>query len=72
MLDKDALFTPRMYTYNCSFCEDQFKDEHCLGNGHYCPWTADTRIPEKLKYVQEKSYLEHAIMARCVYEINKN
>ena len=51
MLDKDALFTPRLYTYECTdpdMCDDSFRANHCLSNGKYCPWTSEGNIPKRV------------------------
>jgi hypothetical protein len=37
-LDSNALFTPRVLTYSCKYCSDEFKSKNCLVNGEYCPF----------------------------------
>lgn len=33
------LFTPRIATFPCQNCSDSFKEENCMSDGLYCPYT---------------------------------
>ena len=33
------LFTPRIATYPCLTCDEEFKSKHCVSNGEYCGYT---------------------------------
>lgn len=33
------LFTPRIATYSCLGCTDEFKKQNCFSNGVYCSYT---------------------------------
>ena len=33
------LFTPRIATYSCLGCTDDFKEANCMSNGVYCSYT---------------------------------
>ena len=33
------LFTPRIATYPCINCDEEFKSTHCVSNGEYCGFT---------------------------------
>lgn len=35
-LNADALFTPRIVTYNCAACNEEVKKQNCYSNGEYC------------------------------------
>lgn len=37
-LSDNALFTPRIFTYECTFCSDEVKKNSCFSNGKYCPY----------------------------------
>ena len=37
-LGDNALFTPRILTYACNYCNDDMKQKNCIANGLYCPY----------------------------------
>jgi hypothetical protein len=34
----DALFTPRILTFNCENCPSFIRKENCVSDGKYCPY----------------------------------
>lgn len=46
---KKPLFTPRIATFSCQTCPDDFKTENCLSNGTYCAYTPKFFDEYKLK-----------------------
>ena len=36
---RKPLFTPRIATYSCINCSDDFKVQNCVSNGAYCGYT---------------------------------
>jgi hypothetical protein len=37
-LNKEALFTPRIFTYSCTSCSEEVKLKNCVSNGEYCAY----------------------------------
>lgn len=69
ILGKGALFTPRLYTYNCSDCNEDIKSTFCEDNGNFCFWAPDSKIPPNLKSFEESFIVRQAIKIRCSYEV---
>ena len=37
-LTQDALFTPRILSYSCKYCDEQVKQNQCIIDGEYCAY----------------------------------
>ena len=44
-LNKHALFTPRIFTYQCQNCAKEIKENYCIGDGNYCPYFPKAPLP---------------------------
>lgn len=42
----DALFTPRILTFDCQNCPKFIKDKNCLSDGRYCPYRPKSHTEE--------------------------
>lgn len=60
-LSSNALFTPRIYTYECTYCSQQVKDSSCYSDGKYCPYYPKKDLPSRLKDVSELQLLEESL-----------
>ena len=60
-LDKLALFTPRVLTYDCPLCAAEIKRANCLGNGKYCPYMPSKQIPPALADVDGRKFMEESL-----------
>lgn len=67
VLNKNALFTPRILTYSCTHCAQQIKDQNCIADGNYCPYFPPTPLPRELKDVTGKQLIEESLRQRCLY-----
>jgi hypothetical protein len=68
-LGSNALFTPRILTYSCQTCSEQYKKDYCLVNGKYCPYFQKAHAPEKLNGIGKGAILYESLRQRCIYEV---
>jgi hypothetical protein len=52
-LSYNALFTPRILTYECTYCSNDVKRKSCFSDGKYCPYFPKKALPEKLKNLND-------------------
>mmetsp|Transcript_22836 Transcript_22836/g.17277 ORF Transcript_22836/g.17277 Transcript_22836/m.17277 type:complete len:222 (+) Transcript_22836:397-1062(+) len=62
-----ALFTPRIFTYNCKYCPEEVKQKNCIYDGEYCAFLPRTDLPKRMQGVTGREFLREAIRARCLY-----
>jgi hypothetical protein len=69
VLNKNALFTPRVLTYSCPMCAKEVREENCIGDGMYCPYFPANPVPTQLKGIKGKQLIQESLRQRCVYEV---
>jgi len=67
-LNKHALFTPRIFTYQCTNCAKEIKENHCIGDGNYCPYFPKAPLPPNLRNIKGRQFIEESLRQRCLYE----
>jgi len=67
-LNTQALFTPRILTYSCLYCAEEFKDKYCLVGGQYCPYFENSKVPESAQNLSSGALLYESLRQRCVYD----
>lgn len=68
-LSDNALFTPRIFTYECNYCSEEIKQTSCLSNGLYCPYFPKRDLTPAMKGVTELQLLEESLRQKCVYQV---
>ena len=67
------LFTPRIATYSCVNCEDDFKVRNCLSNGAYCGYTPnfykEYNLEERGVSMTGREVLTQALREKCLHQI---
>ena len=67
------LFTPRIATYSCLGCTDDFKEANCMSNGVYCSYTPnfykEYKLQEKGIHMTGKETLMQALREKCLHKI---
>ena len=68
-LDSKALFTPRILTYSCKYCTEDFKTKHCLVGGEYCPYFQTSTVPQSVSNISGNGALMYeSLRQKCVYD----
>lgn len=71
--DSKPLFTPRIATYDCIDCTDEFKKDNCMSNGVYCSFTPnfykEYKLEEKGIHMTGKETLMQALREKCLHKI---
>lgn len=68
-LMNNAVFVPRIQTFDCSLCPDEIIEAHCINGGLYCFTPPNEDIVINFPEVDEKQMLEENIRTKCVYNI---
>ena len=67
------LFTPRIATYSCLGCTDEFKKLNCMSNGVYCSYTPnfvkEYNLESKGVHMSGKEVLMQALREKCLHKI---
>ena len=67
------LFTPRIATYACLACTDEFKKQNCFSNGVYCSFTPSFQKEYNLESrgfsVSGKDILTQALREKCLHQL---
>merc|ERR1719188_13804 len=67
------LFTPRIATYPCLNCSEDFKRENCMSNGKYCGYTPnfykEYNLEEKGVSMTGREVLMQALREKCLHKI---
>lgn len=51
----DALFTPRILTFECTLCPKEIREKDCLSDGRYCPYRPKNHNDEEMSRLDEDS-----------------
>lgn len=67
------LFTPRIATYSCLGCTEEFRAENCYGNGVYCAYTPnffkEYDLDSKEVSLTGREVLMQALREKCLHQI---
>jgi len=67
------LFTPRIATYPCINCDEDFKKENCMSDGVYCAFTPnfykEYELEKKGVSMKGKEVLLQAIREKCLHKL---
>ena len=70
---KKPLFTPRIATFPCLNCAEEFKRENCMSEGVYCAYTPnfykEYELEEKGVKMLGKDILIQAIREKCLHKL---
>ena len=61
VLNKDALFTPRLLTYACPTCSKEVKLQQCYSDGEYCVYYPKNNLSAGMKDITEMQLLEESL-----------
>lgn len=66
--ESQALFTPRIITYQCDNCSEKEKRENCLSNGRYCAYPPKNDPNPDLGIASGMNLLLESLRSKCVYD----
>jgi hypothetical protein len=70
---KKPLFTPRVASYSCTKCDDDFKKTTCLSDGLYCGYMPDFykeyNLAEKGVSMTGREVLIQGLREKCLHKI---
>ena len=70
---KKPLFTPRVATFSCATCDQDFKEKNCLSNGTYCAYTPKFFDEYKMKNADfeltGREILIQSLREKCLHDI---
>ena len=67
------LFTPRIATFDCLTCSQEFKDENCMSQGTYCGFQPsffkEYELDKKGVTITGRDVLTQALREKCLHKI---
>ena len=68
LVESNAVFEPRIYTYSCLNCSDRIKQEYCVSNGQYCPFWPHLDNIARIDYSEFKlRLLRESLRQKCLF-----
>ena len=68
-LKDNAIFIPRILTFECPGCPQEIKDAHCVGNGQFCFTPPEDAVTAKYPEVTDHQLIMENLRELCIYDI---